>query len=84
MENFIEQLQQQGIGFWLWFLPLFLAFWFLPTILAAFFNRKQLKFIAIANVPAGMSFIAWGGCIVWAVTGKLWQKKTATPLKPQV
>jgi hypothetical protein len=84
MENLIEQLQQQGIGFWLWFLPLFLAFWFLPTILAALFNRKQLKFIAIANVPAGMSFIAWGACIAWAVTGKLWQKKTAIPVEPQV
>lgn len=83
MQNFIEQLQQQGLGFWLWFLPLFLAFWFLPTILAVFFNRKQLKYIAIANVPAGMSFIAWGGCIVWAVTGKLWQKKNAAPVEPQ-
>jgi len=84
MENFIEQLQQQGIGFWIWFVPLFLAIWFLPTILAVFFNPKQLKFIAIANVPAGMSFIAWGGCLVWAVTGKLWQKKKATATEAQV
>lgn len=75
MQDFIAQLQQQGLGFWLWFLPLFLAIWFLPTILAVFFNRQQLKYIAIANIPAGMSFIAWGGCIVWAVTGKLLQKK---------
>ncbi|MBU2181359.1 MAG: superinfection immunity protein, partial [Gammaproteobacteria bacterium] len=53
------------------------------TILAVFFNRRQLKLIALANVPAGMSFIAWGGCIVWAVTGNLWQKKAATPMDPQ-
>ena len=83
MQDFIAQLQQQGLGFWLWFLPLFLAIWFSPTILAVFFNRKQLKYIAIANVPAGMSFIAWGGCIVWAVTGKLWQKKSATVTESQ-
>ncbi|MBU1439486.1 MAG: superinfection immunity protein [Gammaproteobacteria bacterium] len=76
MQDIIEQLQQQGFGFWLWFVPLFLVIWFLPTILAVFFNRRQLKLIALANVPAGMSFIAWGGCIVWAVTGNLWQKKT--------
>lgn len=84
MQEIIDTLQQQGLGFWLWFLPLMLVIWFLPTILAAFFNRKQLKYIAIANVPAGMSFIAWGGCIVWAVTGNLWQKKTATPVDQQV
>lgn len=84
MQDIIDTLQQQGIGFWLWFLPLMLVIWFLPTILAAFFNRKQLKYIAIANVPAGMSFIAWGGCIVWAVTGNLWQKKAATPVDQQV
>jgi len=84
MQEFINTLQHQGLGFWLWFLPLMLVIWFLPTILAMFFNRKQLKYIAIANVPAGMSFIAWGGCIVWAVTGKLWQKKTTTPVDQQV
>jgi hypothetical protein len=83
MQDIINTLQQQGLGFWLWFLPLMLVIWFLPTILAAFFNRKQLKYIAIANVPAGISFIAWGGCIIWAVTGKLWQKKIATPAEAQ-
>jgi surface polysaccharide O-acyltransferase-like enzyme len=80
MEQIIEQLQQQGLLFWLWFAPLMIVIWFIPTILAVFFNRKHLKLIALANVPAGFSFIAWGGCIVWAVTGKVWQK--ASPAKP--
>lgn len=47
-----------------------LIFWFLPAILAYFFNRKHAKLITAACVPAGISFIAWSGLIVWAVTGK--------------
>ncbi len=43
--------------------------WFLPAILAFFFNRKQLKVIAVACVPAGFSIIAWCGLMLWAVTG---------------
>ena len=84
MDQLLTAFAGASLGFWLWFVPLFLVIWFLPTILAVFFNRRQLKLIALANVPAGMSFIAWGGCIVWAVTGKLWQKKTAMPVEPQV
>ena len=44
--------------------------WFLPAILALVFNRKHFKLILLACIPAGLSFIAWGGVMVWAVTGK--------------
>ena len=60
---------------WLIFLPLFLAVYFLPSLLALAVNRRHLKLILIANIPAGFSFIAWGALIVWAVTGKMMEKK---------
>lgn len=44
--------------------------WFLPAILALVFNRKQFKYILLACIPAGISFIAWGGVLVWAISGK--------------
>ena len=50
------------------------AVWFLPVILALFFNRKQVKLIAIACVPAGLSVIAWSAVLMWAVTGKAVEK----------
>ncbi len=61
---------------WLIFLPLFLGVYFLPSLLALAFNRKHLKLILIANIPAGFSFIAWGALIVWAVTGKMMEKSS--------
>lgn len=48
--------------------------WFLPAILALFFNPKHFKYIALACIPAGISFIAWSGVMVWAVTGKVFDK----------
>ncbi len=47
-----------------------LVLWFLPAMLALIFNRKHFKLILIACIPAGFSLIAWGGLMVWAVTGK--------------
>jgi len=44
--------------------------WFLPAMLAFAFNRKHFKYILIACIPAGFSFIAWGALMVWATTGK--------------
>jgi hypothetical protein len=44
--------------------------WFLPAMLALAFNRKHFKYILLACIPAGFSFIAWGGVLVWATTGK--------------
>ncbi|NMH60728.1 superinfection immunity protein [Alteromonas ponticola] len=47
----------------------FLFVYFLPTVLAVFFNRRHLVKIAVLNVPAGFSIIAWGALTVWAATG---------------
>lgn len=44
--------------------------WFLPALLALIFNRKHVKYIFLACIPAGLSFIAWGAVLVWAVGGK--------------
>lgn len=51
-----------------------IALWFLPAFLALFFNRKHFKLILIACIPAGFSFIAWGGVLIWATTGKVVEK----------
>lgn len=53
------------------FVVFFFAVWFLPSLLAIFFNRAHLGKIAIANVPAGLSWIAWVALLVWASTGKM-------------
>jgi hypothetical protein len=55
--------------------------WFLPAMVAMMFNRKQVKLIALACIPAGFSMIAWGGVMVWAFTGNMvnrFNKKPAT------
>uniref|UniRef100_UPI0040477F13 superinfection immunity protein n=1 Tax=Rheinheimera sp. TaxID=1869214 RepID=UPI0040477F13 len=49
----------------------FLAVWFLPSLLALVFNRQHLGKIALLNIPAGLSWVAWLALLVWAVTGKL-------------
>ncbi|MGS0676230.1 superinfection immunity protein [Shewanella sp. 0m-4] len=51
-----------------------IAIWFLPAMLALVFNRKHFKLILLACIPAGFSLIAWGGVMVWAVTGKVVDK----------
>ncbi|MFD1217074.1 MULTISPECIES: superinfection immunity protein [Microbulbifer] len=50
---------------------LFFAIWFLPSLLAIFFNRGHLGKIFLANIPAGLSWIAWVALLVWASTGKM-------------
>ena len=50
------------------------ALWFLPAFAALFFNRKHFKMILLACIPAGFSFIAWGGVLIWATTGKVVEK----------
>ncbi|WP_308365204.1 MULTISPECIES: hypothetical protein [unclassified Microbulbifer] len=42
------------------FTLLFVAVWFHPTIVALFCNRKHLGKILLANVPAGLSWVAVG------------------------
>ncbi|QLE83697.1 superinfection immunity protein [Shewanella sp. Scap07] len=51
-----------------------ITLWFLPAVLALFFNRKHFKLILLACIPAGLSFIAWGAVLIWAVTGKVAEK----------
>jgi len=53
---------------------LVLFVWFLPAIIALFLNPKHAKYIALACIPAGLSFIAWGGVMMWALTGKVFDK----------
>lgn len=77
LAGFYHNAANASIGFWLIFIPFFLIFWFIPSVLAIFFNRKHLKLIFLANIPAGFSFIAWGACILWAVSGKMNDKMFA-------
>lgn len=61
----------------------FLAVWFLPSLLALVFNRRHAGKIALLNVPAGFSVIAWVALLVWAVTGRLGDNLAAKArLKP--
>ncbi|MDC8829393.1 superinfection immunity protein [Alteromonas gilva] len=58
-----------------------LLVWFLPAFVALVFNRKHVKLIALACVPAGLSVIAWSGVMVWAFTGNMMNRfnKKARP-----
>ena len=71
----MHHLGQLNPLFWVGFIPAFLAIYFLPSIIASFRNRRHLGKIFLANIPAGLSWIAWIALIVWAFTGK--QKKPA-------
>lgn len=74
MDSFLT-LFEQASGLQLAIIGALVLFvWFLPAILALFFNPKHFKFIILACIPAGFSFIAWGGVMVWAVTGKVFDK----------
>jgi len=73
--EFLNQMYQHmataSLGVWMVVIPLTFIIWFVPTLLAIFFNRKHLKQIFIVNIPAGFSFVAWGACIAWAISGKV-------------
>lgn len=97
MEHFISHLQTSfttmsqhwqhadqaflvGVGL------LVVVVWFLPTLIAVVFNRQHLGKIAILNIPAGISWIAWGALCIWAATGKLSQAladKAQLPVVPE-
>ncbi|HEY9043933.1 MAG TPA: superinfection immunity protein [Rheinheimera sp.] len=80
---FTEAWQQADLLFLLGFGLFFVAVWFLPSLLALVFNRQHLGKIALLNIPAGFSWIAWLALLVWAVTGKLSNKLAAKArLKP--
>lgn len=80
LETFTSLWKQADTPFLLGFIALFLLVWFLPSLLALIFNRQHASKIAILNIPAGLSWIAWGALCVWAVTGQL-SKKLATKAK---
>ncbi len=73
--EFIHHLGQLNPLFWVGFIPALLAIYFLPSIIASFRNRRHLATIFLANIPAGLSWIAWLALLAWAISGK--QKKPA-------
>lgn len=77
VQNYLAMVQQADPLSLVLFGLLFLAVWFLPSLLALIFNRKHIGKIALLNIPAGLSWIAWGALCVWAVTGKLGDKLAA-------
>lgn len=81
--TFNSSWQQADWAFLLVFGLFFLVVWFLPSLLALLLNRRHAGKIALLNVPAGFSVIAWVALCVWAVTGKLGDKLAAKArLKP--
>ncbi|GIU14104.1 MULTISPECIES: superinfection immunity protein [unclassified Shewanella] len=70
MEFIDNILAQENFAFMVLLAIGVLFLWFLPAMLALIFNRKHFKLILLACIPAGLSFIAWGGVMVWATTGK--------------
>lgn len=56
--------QQADVLFLLGFGLFFLAVWFLPSLLALAFNRQHAGKIALLNIPAGFSWIAWVALLV--------------------
>lgn len=69
--NFLELFAQMEPTQTVIFVVFFFAVWFLPSLLAVFFNRAHLGKIFLANIPAGLSWIAWVALLVWASTGKM-------------
>ena len=87
LNQFIDAMngtwQQADAVFLIGFGLLFFVLWFLPSLLALAFNRQHLGKIALLNIPAGLSWVAWLALLVWAVTGKLSNKLAAKArLKP--
>ncbi|MDP5137592.1 superinfection immunity protein [Rheinheimera baltica] len=72
--TFSTAWQQADVLFLVGFGLFFLMVWFLPSLLALAFNRQHFGKIALLNIPAGVSWIAWLAILVWAVTGKLSNK----------
>ncbi|MGQ8367155.1 superinfection immunity protein [Glaciecola sp. 1036] len=76
--------QQADFAFLVLFTLFFLVVWFLPSLLALAFNRQHAGKIALLNIPAIFSWVAWVALLVWAVTGKLSTKlATKAKFKPQ-
>ncbi|WP_078082784.1 superinfection immunity protein [Microbulbifer mangrovi] len=74
LSEFLDLLAQMNALQTVGFVIFFFAIWFLPSFLAVFFNRAHLGKIFLANIPAGLSWIAWVALLVWASTGKMSSK----------
>ena len=70
MDAIFDSYRNIPPGFLIPFIAFVVVLWFVPTLIAVFRNRANLGKIAAVNVPAGMSFVAWGALIVWAISGK--------------
>ena len=81
MNEFFTQFENASLLQWSLVVALMLFIWFLPVLLALFFNRRHLKYIAIACIPAGLSVVAWSAVLLWAVTGKAVEKYLPKKLK---
>lgn len=84
MTELLELLQNTSGIKWLAIVIGMLLVWFLPALLSLFFNRKHSKLIAIACIPAGLSFLAWGALLAWAVTGKAVEKYLPQKVKKRL
>ena len=74
MNEFLTPFENGSLLQWSLVVALLLFVWFLPVLLALFYNRRHLKYIAVACVPAGLSVIAWSAILLWSVTGKAVEK----------
>lgn len=74
MNEFLAHFENASAMQWTLVIALMAFVWFLPALLAMVFNRRQVKLIAIACVPAGLSVFAWSALLVWSVTGKAAEK----------
>lgn len=74
MNEFLAHFENASAVQWALVMVLMAFVWFLPALLAMVFNRRQVKLIAIACVPAGLSVFAWSALLVWSVTGKAAEK----------
>ena len=84
MTDFLTQLQDVSALQFALLGALVLMVWFLPVGLALIFNRKHVKLIALACIPAGFSIIAWSAILLWAVTGKAVKKYLPSKVKAQL
>lgn len=84
MNELLTQLENASAMQWAVVIALMLFVWFLPVLLALFFNRNQVKLIAVACVPAGFSVFAWSAVLVWSVTGKAVEKYLPEKVKAKL
>lgn len=84
MNEFFSQLENASAMQWSIVILLMAFVWFLPVLLAFLFNRRQMKLIAIACVPAGFSVFAWSAVLVWSVTGKAAEKYLPEKVKARL